>query len=1079
MTVTVLSAPATRTSAQAPQAVPIAPELDGLGTLHMPVTTAVPRAQRFFDQGLRLLYAFNHAEAIRAFREAARLDPELAMAYWGEAIALGPNLNAPMTQENGRQAYAAIRRALKTANRVTPPERALIDALALRYAPDGKGDRVALNRAYADAMQKAADRFSDDLNIQTIYADAAMNTMPWDYWQKDGTARPETARLIDVLERAIARQPDHAGALHYHIHLLEASADPDRAEASADRLGSLMPAAGHMVHMPAHIYLRVGRYADAAEANVRAIAADEDYLAQCQAQGLYPISYYPHNLHFLWAAATLEGRRAAAVDAAKKVAEKVPHHHAGAVAWTADFPVTPMLAYVRFGLWQEMLTEPAPPVNQPYAIGVWHYGRGLGFVARARLDMAASELSALKAVMKHEAFATTLKDLPLLTNLQMASRILEGELALKHGKVDSAIAVLREAVTIEDGLPYSEPPVWHQPTRQVLGGVLLDAGRAADAEVVYREDLQRVRENGWSLFGLSKSLAAQNKSSEAHDVQRRFEKAWARSEVKLTSSRIMTADGDRTGPPVATPASPSAHAPHAHHPDTTATATGQKHVVLPDGTRVAYVERGDADGTPVILLHGYTDSLRSYEQVLPYLPSTLRVFAISQRGHGDSAKPEGSYASDVFARDIAGFMDAFGLPRAVIVGHSMGSIVAMRVAVEYPERVQGLILEGAFMPRPANAEVSKFLDEVMTLKDPIDPGFVRDFQKATLAQPVPAEFFEMIVGEAMKVPAHVWRAALQPFRHTDFSGELTKVRVPTLVVWGDRDGFTGRSEQDDLIGAINGSRLEVYAGAGHSPHWEEPQRYAGQIASFVAGINVEVPTPHSGPVPPLTVAVWNQQTDEVRRLLQEGADPNQPFGKPALTAWQVAVMAGHQPSLELFAKHGGVRPKSHYTPALFKAALQRGDARLVAEFIRADVSLWFGDAEYSPLGIAAANGYVEVMQQLLDAGAHIDYRDRFGDTALMAAARSGSLEAVTLLVSRGAQTSIADADGLTAFDWADRMGRTSIVEVLGPAKGVRPLAKKRLKGSDPGRDSVHTAAERGLLVLERSGSDWLGRQGCA
>jgi hypothetical protein len=409
----------------------------------------------------------------------------------------------------------------------------------------------------------------------------------------------------------------------------------------------------------------------------------------------------------------------------------------------------------------------------------------------------------------------------------------------------------------------------------------------------------------------------------------------------------------------------------------------------------------------------------------------------------------------------------------------MGSTVAMRVAVEYPERVQGLILEGAFMPRPANAEVSKFLDEVLTLKDPIDPGFVRDFQKATLAQPVPPEFFEMIVGESMKVPAHVWRAALQPYRHTDFSGELTKVRVPTLVVWGDRDAFTGRTEQDDLIGAINGSRLEVYGGAGHSPHWEEPQRYAGQIASFVAGISFEVPTPHSGPVPPLTVAVWNQQTDEVHRLLQEGADPNQPFGKPALTAWQVAVMAGHQPSLELFAKHGGVRPKSHYTPALFKSALQRGDARLVAEFIRADVSLWFGDAEYSPLGIAAANGYVEVMRQLLDAGAHVDFRDRFGDTALMAAARSGSLAAVTLLVSRGAQTSLQDAEGMTALDWAERMGRTSVIEVLREATGVRPLAKKRLKGSDPGRESVHAAAERGLLVLERGGSDWLGRQGCA
>ena len=271
----------------------------------MPVTTSVPGAQRFFDQGLRLLYAFNHAEAIRAFREAARLDPGLAMAYWGQALGLGPNLNAPMTQENGRQAYAAIQQALTTAPGATPRERALIEALALRYAPDGTGDRPALDRAYAAAMRGAADRFDGDADVQTLFADAQMNTMPWDYWQKDGKPKPETARVLESLEDVIARQPDHAGALHYHIHLLEASADPDRAAASADRLGSLMPAAGHMVHMPAHIYIRVGRYADAAEANVRAIAADEDYLAQCQAQGLYPVSYYPHNLHFLWAAATL------------------------------------------------------------------------------------------------------------------------------------------------------------------------------------------------------------------------------------------------------------------------------------------------------------------------------------------------------------------------------------------------------------------------------------------------------------------------------------------------------------------------------------------------------------------------------------------------------------------------------------------------------------------------------------------------------------------------------------------------------------------------------------------------------
>jgi len=522
---------------------PIAPALTGLGALHVPVTTAVPRAQQFFDQGMRLLYAFNHAEAIRAFSEAARLDPALAMAYWGQALALGPNLNAPMTLENGQQAYAAIRQAQDVSVRATPRERALVEALAVRYAPDGKGDRPALDRAYAAAMLKVAGRFPDDPDVQTLSADAQMNTMPWDYWQKGGSAKPETARTLDVLERVITRQPDHVGALHYHIHLLEASADPDRAERSADRLGALMPAAGHMVHMPAHIYIRVGRYADAAEANERAIVADEDYLAQCQAQGLYPISYYPHNLHFLWAAATLEGRRAVAIAAARKVVAKVPHHHAGALAWTADFPVTALLAYTRFGLWQDVLTEPQPPANEPYATGIWRYARGLAFVARAQLDRADAELTALKAIMTHEAFATRLKELPLLTNLQIASRILEGELTMRRGDAGSAIALLKEAVVIEDGIPYNEPPVWHQPTRQILGALLLEAGRAVDAETMYREDLERFRENGWSLFGLKSSLEAQHRTSDAADVQRRFERAWARADIRLTSSRIMDAVG--------------------------------------------------------------------------------------------------------------------------------------------------------------------------------------------------------------------------------------------------------------------------------------------------------------------------------------------------------------------------------------------------------------------------------------------------------------------------------------------------------------------------------------------------------
>jgi len=521
---------------------PIAPALTGLGSLHMPVSTTVPEAQAFFNQGVRLLYAFNHQESRRAFEEAARLDPSLAMAWWGQAMTLAVNLNAPMPEENARLARDASNTAMRKRGSASLREQGLIEALATRFSADPQAARPPLDRAYASAMSRVAARYPDDADVQVFSVDAVMNTMAWDYWLKDGAFKPDAVPLKSALETVMARRPDHAGAHHYYIHLVEGSATPELAEKSADVLGAMMPAAGHMVHMPAHIYLRVGRYADAAEANVRAIAADEDYLAQCQAQGLYPVSYYPHNLHFLWAAATLEGRGAAAIDAAREVAAKVPHHHAGALAWTSDFPVTPWLAYARFGRWQEMLTEPSPPVTEPYATGIWHYARALAFVARRDLARAEAEQKALAAVLEHDAFKTTLKDLPLLTNLQIARRIVDAELSAQAGRPDEAVRVLKEAVVIEDSIPYSEPPVWHQPVRQVLGGVLVDAARGAEAEAVYREDLRRFRDSGWSLFGLTRSLELQGRVDEAATARAAFERAWTRAETTLTSSRVMTDD---------------------------------------------------------------------------------------------------------------------------------------------------------------------------------------------------------------------------------------------------------------------------------------------------------------------------------------------------------------------------------------------------------------------------------------------------------------------------------------------------------------------------------------------------------
>ena len=518
---------------------PIAPRLQNLGTLHHPVTTNVETAQLFFDQGLRLTYAFNHAEAIRAFREASRLDPHCAMAYWGEALALGPNINDPMPHERELEAYAAIQKAVSLKSRASEREGAYIDALAARYSNREDADRAALDAVYARAMGELARRYPDDPDAVTLYGAAIMEAMPWDYWTVDHQPKPGIADAIAAFESVIASHPDHPGAHHYYIHVVEASQDPDRGVPSADKLGDLMPAAGHLVHMPAHIYVRVGRYADAFEANVRAIAADEDYIAQCQAQGLYPVSYYPHNVHFLWTAATFEGRSEIAVDSARKLADKVPHHVLAEFHALEDFLVTPYYAFVRFGRWGDMLSEPRPADDLVFTRGIWHYARGISFTAIGQLSRATDELSSLEQVSQDPSLEDLIVNLaPADEILAIAAKVLAGELHAKRGHFDEAIRVLEEAVALEDRLPYSEPPPWHQPVRHVLGAVLLEAARPAEAELAYRADLEWNRDNGWSLYGLLQSLRMQGKTAEAAEVQEKFERAWARADVSLTSSRF-------------------------------------------------------------------------------------------------------------------------------------------------------------------------------------------------------------------------------------------------------------------------------------------------------------------------------------------------------------------------------------------------------------------------------------------------------------------------------------------------------------------------------------------------------------
>ena len=522
-----------------------APLFDGMGEYHRAITTSDPGAQRYFDQGMVLASAFNHAEAIRSFRAAQRLDPQCAMCFWGEALATGPNINVTsngktvMSREEQIAAYAALEKA-RAASGASDVERDLIAALGERYSPTPVEDRSSLERAYAEALGELAARYPDDDDIAAMYAEAWMNTMPWDYWSDGETPRPETVPVIAALERILARSPRHAHALHLYIHAVEASSNPGRAEAAADTLATLVPGAGHLVHMPAHIFWRVGRYHDAAEANVRAAAIDEAYIAQCNAQGFYPAMYYPHNIHFLWAAASMEGRSAIAIEAARKVAANVRLEQIDQFPAVEFFHTIPLLALVQFGRWDEVLAEPEPRADLTYSAAIRHYARGVAFASKGDLAAARADQDALVPLKETDrVMVINGNGYPAVALLAIADELLLGEIALAEGSVDTAIAHFTTAVAGQDVLPYMEPPFWYYPARQSLGLALLRADRAAEAEQVYRTDLETYPHNGWSTYGLIQSLEAQGKAEEAAMHREHFAAMWSLADVELSASRSL------------------------------------------------------------------------------------------------------------------------------------------------------------------------------------------------------------------------------------------------------------------------------------------------------------------------------------------------------------------------------------------------------------------------------------------------------------------------------------------------------------------------------------------------------------
>ncbi|MBL0713653.1 MAG: hypothetical protein JJV98_08120, partial [Desulfosarcina sp.] len=374
-----------------------------------------------------------------------------------------------------------------------------------------------------------------------LYAEAVMDLRPWNYWTRDFKPYPETGEVMRVLEAVLERNPNHPGAIHLYIHTVEL-ARPESAEAAAERLWTLAPGAGHLVHMPSPIFRRIGRYADASRSNQDAIAADEDYITQCRAQGVYPLAYYPHNIHFLWDSATMEGRREVAITAARKTSSRIPEGAWREVPLLHQFVVAPLLAYTRFGEWETILKEPRPPEDSLFWTGIWHYARGLTYTAEGRLEAADKERDRLRAIAAQESlegYRVTFSRNGAKAILEIASEVLAGELAARRGDYDEAVARLHRGALLEDNLIYNEPPDWHVPVRQSLGAVLLNAGRPAEAESVYWLDLSRNRENGWALFGLMQSLRAQGKTEAADRVEKRFRKAWAQADITLTASRFM------------------------------------------------------------------------------------------------------------------------------------------------------------------------------------------------------------------------------------------------------------------------------------------------------------------------------------------------------------------------------------------------------------------------------------------------------------------------------------------------------------------------------------------------------------
>lgn len=508
-----------------------------LGSHSFKVTTSSRAAQRAFDRGLTLAYAFNYTAAEDEFRKAAAADPQCAMAWWGVALVNGPHLNFPLVPADKAQtAWEALTKARALAPKSSGREQALIRALRKRHASPQPENRRLLDEAYADTMRNVWQSHPHDADVATLFAESMMDLRPWDLWQLDGKPQPGTDEIVATLERALALNPRHPGANHLYIHAIEASPTPERATAAADRLRSLVPAAGHLVHMPAHIYARIGRWDDSATANLRAMQADADYRTRHPQPGFYA-KYMAHNAHFYAYTAMMQGRSAEAVRYARQMVGDIPQAYLKEFGPMADgLMIFTAEVLMRFGRWDEILAEPEPPAGLPLARALWHYTRTIALIALDRPAEALKEKSAFHAAAARVPPAAAFGNNPAHDLLAIATHVINGELAAKEQRFGDAVISLRRAAELEDRLRYNEPPDWIQPVRHTLGAVLLRAGRRAEAETAYREDLVRYPLNGWSLFGLGRTLRLEGKDVEAADIERQFSSAWAKADIQLHST---------------------------------------------------------------------------------------------------------------------------------------------------------------------------------------------------------------------------------------------------------------------------------------------------------------------------------------------------------------------------------------------------------------------------------------------------------------------------------------------------------------------------------------------------------------